>query len=508
MTAVDQTLAQLPQNLNFENPIFGIVTSGFDILNKLMSTPTDSNDRPTTNEVINSATVFTDTNDGVIELQSAAGFTGSTTISITANDGNGSTSQQSANINVVADTVNDPPFLGTVGNQVTNEGTPVTFTVQGIDLQDNPLTFIVADPTSFTTNGGTASEPANVNVSISVAPASGSNPSTATITLTPDAGFSGTIDMVVSDRDDFVSPTAPHRLIAPAWIRQDITLTVNFVNQAPTTPGGSISTPINQAVSIQLTASTGNPNQSQTLTYILVGQPADGTISNFNASTGALEYTPNNNFVGNDSFTYQVQNSGGTANGGHDTSAVATFSITVGAFPDISGSWVINGLLTMIQESGAALTFTNERGQQSAGGFISATQIQAIGWVDMTGTLANNNAEIDWSNGTVWTKGPTSVANISGSWVFDGLVTTIQETTALILRTRKASKRGVVSFRRPRSRRSVGANSTGNSTNSNSGYRLVERKRVRTQGPTSVPNISGSWIINGLVTTIQRPGRT
>ena len=106
ITAVNQTLAQLPQNLNFENPIFGIVTSGFDILTKLMSTPTDpSTNTPLTTETINSATVFTDTNNGVIVLQAAPEFTGSTTITVTADDGHGSTSQQSSHtINIVADT--------------------------------------------------------------------------------------------------------------------------------------------------------------------------------------------------------------------------------------------------------------------------------------------------------------------------------------------------------------------------------------------------------------------
>src|SRR5579863_10089022 len=332
ITAVNQTLAQLPQHLNFENPIFGIVTSGFDILNKLMSTPVNpSTDRPSTNEVINSATVFTDTNNGVIMVQSAAGFTGSTTITITADDGHGSTSQQSATINVVADTANDPPFLGSVGNQVTNQGVPVTFTVQGIDLQNDPLTFVVKDPTSFASNGGTASDPANVNVSIQVAPASGSTPSTATITLTPQGTFSGTINMIVGVRDNFVHNAATSINDPADFDTQKIALTVNPVNHAPTTPGGSASTFKNQPVSIQLTASTGDPDKVQTLTYIIVTPPSNGTISNFNAATASLQYTPANNFSGNDSFTYKVQDNGGTANGGQDTSALATFNLLVSA---------------------------------------------------------------------------------------------------------------------------------------------------------------------------------
>jgi cyclophilin family peptidyl-prolyl cis-trans isomerase len=337
ITAVNQTLAQLPQHLNFENPIFGIVTSGFATLNKLMSTPVNpSTDKPLTNEIINSATVFTDSNSGVIELKSAAGFTGSTTLTIKADDGNGSTSQQQATINVVADTANDPPILGPVSNQVATQGVPVTFTVQGIDIQKDPLTFVVKDPSSFAAHGGTASDPANVTVSIQVAAASGNTPSIATIKLTPSVTFSGTIDMIVGVRDQTTHNSAPSLNSPSNFDTQKITLTVNPINHAPTTPGGSISTPVNTAVSIQLTGGTGDPDKVQTLTFINLSIPAHGTISNFNSATGALLYTPNNNFQGLDTFTYQVMDNGGTANGGVDTSSLATFSIAVGA-PTVTG---------------------------------------------------------------------------------------------------------------------------------------------------------------------------
>jgi cyclophilin family peptidyl-prolyl cis-trans isomerase len=332
ITAVDQSLPLLPQSLNFDFNLFGILTSGFNTFRKLISTPTNpSTDRPLTNEVINSATVITDTTNGVIELQSAPGFTGSTTLTVTADDGHGSTSQQQATINVVADSLNDFPFLGPVGNQVATQGVPMTFNVQGIDLQNNPLTFIVKDPTSFAANGGTASDPAHVSVSIVVTPASGSTPASAVITLTPDVTFSGTINMIVGVRDGFEHNGSTSLDAVSNFDTQKITLTVNPINHAPTTPGGAISTFKNQLASIQLTGNTGDPDKNQTLTFILVSQPAHGTISNFNAATGALQYTPANNFIGNDSFTYKVMDNGGTANGGQDTSAVATFMISVSA---------------------------------------------------------------------------------------------------------------------------------------------------------------------------------
>jgi cyclophilin family peptidyl-prolyl cis-trans isomerase len=348
ITAVNQTLAQLPQHLNFQQPIFGIVTSGFDTLNKLMSTKVDSNGKPLTTEKINSATVFTDTNNGVIELQSASGFTGSTKITITATDTvTKETSTQSPTIGVVApssnvDTsskvINDPPILGAVSNQTTTQGVPVTFTVQGIDLQKDPLTFVVKDPTSFATNGGSASDPANVTVSISVAAATASTPSIATITLTPSVTTSGTINMIVGVRDGFTHNSATTVGSPANFDTQKITLTVNAINHAPvvTTSPASVNTPKNTAVGVQLTANSGDPDKTQNLTFIIVGNPTNGTISGFNSSTGALTYTPTGNFQGVDSFTYKVQDDGGTANNGTDTSSLATFSISVGA-PTLTG---------------------------------------------------------------------------------------------------------------------------------------------------------------------------
>jgi cyclophilin family peptidyl-prolyl cis-trans isomerase len=335
ITAVDQSLGQLPQHLNFQHNIFGILTSGFDTFRKLMSTPTDANGKPATTETIISATVFTDTQNGVVRLHAAPGFTGNTTLTFTANDGQGSTSQKQASLAVVADTINDRPFLGPVTNQVTKQGTPVTFNVQGFDLEHDPLTFVVKDAASFVGDNSIGTNPANIGVTIHVTPASGNTPATAAITLTPQGTFSGTVNLIVGVRDGTNrGGTSLNSRIN--FDTQQITLTVNPVNHAPTTNGGSAFTQLNQLVSVQLTGDDGDPDKTQTLTFEIVTQPQHGSISNFISSTGALQYTPANNFQGLDTFTYRVHDNGGTANGGQDTSAVATFKIAVGA-PTISG---------------------------------------------------------------------------------------------------------------------------------------------------------------------------
>jgi len=77
-----------------------------------------------------------------------------------------------------------------------------------------------------------------------------------------------------------------------------------------------------------------------------------------------------------------------------------------GNVPNIAGDWMVNNQATTISQSGASLTFKNERGQVSAGQFLSTgTQVMATGWGNLVGTLTNNDTEIDWANGTVWTFG-------------------------------------------------------------------------------------------------------
>ena len=63
--------------------------------------------------------------------------------------------------------------------------------------------------------------------------------------------------------------------------------------------------------------------QGASLSASVVGQPAHGALSNFNAGTGTFTYTPDTDFAGFDSFTYEVTN-------GESVSNTATVSIAVG----------------------------------------------------------------------------------------------------------------------------------------------------------------------------------
>jgi cyclophilin family peptidyl-prolyl cis-trans isomerase len=128
--------APLPESLNFQQPIIGILTSGFDTFQKLITTPTNSStDAPINTATMTNVQIFTDTQNGVLQVTAPSNFTGSGNFAVAASDGAGALSVQNFTTTVVPNTIADRPFLGTLTNQTTNENTAITFNVQGIDLE-------------------------------------------------------------------------------------------------------------------------------------------------------------------------------------------------------------------------------------------------------------------------------------------------------------------------------------------------------------------------------------
>src|SRR5439155_21914898 len=90
------------------------------------------------------------------------------------------------------------------------------------------------------------------------------------------------------------------------------------VNQAPTANAQSVTAYWNHGTGVTL---TGSDPDGDSLTFSVAANPVNGVLS---GSAPNLTYTPNNNFVGSDSFTFRV-------NDGRLNSGTATVSITVKA---------------------------------------------------------------------------------------------------------------------------------------------------------------------------------
>ena len=107
------------RSLDYRYTIFGQLTGGFDTFNKIMNSTVTTNPNNTSETSlpvplinISSASITTDNTDTVLDISNTATAGASSTISITATEANGAVAQQAFNVNVVANTVTDPAFLG------------------------------------------------------------------------------------------------------------------------------------------------------------------------------------------------------------------------------------------------------------------------------------------------------------------------------------------------------------------------------------------------------------
>jgi cyclophilin family peptidyl-prolyl cis-trans isomerase len=117
---------------------------------------------------------------------------GPSTITVTADDGNGGMTTRTFNVSVIADTVNDKPFLDTIPSLTTTMGQPVTIDLS-TDLENDALTHAVGGTNNFLTGGNLVNQPANATVAL--------NAATGQVTVTPNGGFQGTLEVRVGVRD-------------------------------------------------------------------------------------------------------------------------------------------------------------------------------------------------------------------------------------------------------------------------------------------------------------------
>src|SRR6185312_213464 len=134
---------------------------------------------------------------------------------------------------------------------------------------------------------------------------------TITYTPAPDFNGAGTIDYTISDGKGGTDTAA-------------VTVTVSAISDPPVATDDSVTTPEDTAVTGAV-LSNDTDVDGDSLTAALVSGPKNGTLA-FNTD-GTFTYTPDADFNGTDSFTYQA--SDGTAD-----SNVATASITVSPVND------------------------------------------------------------------------------------------------------------------------------------------------------------------------------
>ncbi|NOH01782.1 MAG: cadherin-like domain-containing protein [Chloroflexi bacterium] len=265
-----------------------------------------------------------DETTGDLTYESASGATGSATVSVylmddggTANGGVDTSATQQFTITVT------PPNAAPVasGQSVsTNEDTLKTITLSATDADGDTLTFsIVSGPS----NGSLGSLGSVTCVG---------NPSTCTVDVdyTPAANFNGPDSFTFKANDGQAdSNTAT------------VDITVDAVNDAPSfTSGGNVTVDEDSGAYSAAWAtgmSAGPADESgQTLSFSIQSNsnPSLFSVAPSIAPDGTLSFTPAANANGSANLSVVLQDNGGVANGGADTSAPVNFTITVTAVND------------------------------------------------------------------------------------------------------------------------------------------------------------------------------
>ncbi len=230
-------------------------------------------------------------------------------------------------------------------------------------------------------------------------------------TTSATAGQTATITVTATDPTDHTTATQNFTVTVGAY-NGPTSPVINFV---PFANPVSASTSLNAPVTVQLAGKSGYPNSNYTGTsYQLFSQPAHGTISQFNATTGTLVYTPNNNFSGPDTFQYKVVGSGPQSAPNNIPSQPGTVSVSTAlksialtpANPSIAKGLTEQFTATGTYADGTTADLTKQVTWASATASV-ATISNVVGTQGLASTLATGTTVITATLGGVTSPGDT-----------------------------------------------------------------------------------------------------
>ena len=233
--------------------------------------------------------------DGSFTYTPNADFNGEDSFTYEVSDGNRGTNTATATVTV--DPVNDNPIAVDDEGVVSTNGTlDIDVAANDSDVDGN------LDPTSAV---------------VTVDPSSGTvvNNGDGTFTYTPEAGFVGADSFTYAIADtDSATATAT------------VAITVTPTNDAPVAQSDTVTTDEDTAVVFDVAANDtdADGNLAPESAVVLTG-PTNGTV--MNNGDGTFSYTPNADFNGEDSFTYQISDALGATD-------EATVNITVSPVND------------------------------------------------------------------------------------------------------------------------------------------------------------------------------
>jgi hypothetical protein len=326
--------------------------------------------------------------NGMITLQPTGNYTytptnefvGEDTFCYEVTNGFGLKSTACVGIDVLPNlsTENNPP-VAVNDNPKTTLNTPITVVVLANDSDpDNPNTLngTLGNPVKMT-------DPSNGTVVFNT---------NGTVSYTPALGFTGT-DSLTYRICDSGTPS----LCDEAMIRIIVKPTPPAGNQPSVAIDDAKVTSVNTPVSNTVATNDSDPDDTPAeLTYTKLTDPTNGSVT-FN-SNGTYTYTPDTNFVGNDSYTYQVCDPNSACD-------VATVQIAILNMRKITLSpkvWLQGSLFDVTAANGIMRDDLREKNliplvtPYPAMGFTELSPSDAIGAGVLGKTGDDDNDIVDW----------------------------------------------------------------------------------------------------------------
>ena len=194
-----------------------------------------------------------------------------------------------ATVSITVTAVNDAPVAVTAA-VTTEEDMDYSGLVSAFDIDNDPLTYSLL------------TEPSHGTVAIT-------DSSAGTYTYSPKVNYNGSDSFTFTSSDGTLSDTSK------------VSITVTAVNDSPVAFAERVTTSEDTKYSGSVSASDA---ENDTLTYSILTNPSNGTVSITNSLLGSFTYSPTINYNGSDSFTF-------TAND-YNYSDTATVSITITAW--------------------------------------------------------------------------------------------------------------------------------------------------------------------------------
>ncbi len=238
------------------------------------------------------------------------------TITIISAPANGSLSID--NLTGIVTYTPDPDFNGndsfqyTISDDLGATSNVATVSIDIISVNDAPiitdLNFSIDEDQNIVgTLLDNVSDPDGNNLSVNTTPVSG--PSNGTLVINPDGTFDYTPDPDFNGSDSFVYEVCDDG-VPPECVQATVTIDVNSINDPPLAGNDVITTDEDTPVNGDLSLNDSDPAEGHNLIYTTdpVATPANGTVV-INAD-GTYTYTPDPDFNGSDSFTYEVCDDG------------------------------------------------------------------------------------------------------------------------------------------------------------------------------------------------------